>query len=853
MNMSRIRLAVYLSILFSKSFVYAQTASTVQGYPVVGSAIDNYSGTYSSLYLDASQFCTSGFNLTAGGCNPSGRTGMWEAIAAAIASPLNISGVIDARAFNGNQIIPPNTGTTALYGAGGLTGSTVSGAVLLGNVTMYCDGPPTGATGNYADGSGSNYGTPCIILPHTYQIIGENTNVTTFSPCLGGNSPTGSGCQNAFPLRQFGVQSTTYSANTLTGTLASGYSFVTTLGPANNQNIYITEPAILWSPSCPSNSLMRTISAATAGTGSAASFQMKVPSTTLSCGSSATLYLFTPVIGFGYQSPGTPYQPVKPSGITQSFRQHLINVGFDLQDYPGALAIQVLATGENSTIEHGYCKHPSAGYLDVGPGSNEFGPVVDIYCETTTSSGFLTNVTPGTFGIYNAAGGGGFHRTTFTYSHLSGQQPNSPIYDDGPSVQFDGEPHNEGTMDAIELAPNTAIAGVTIDGILGPPSGSRSGTNLVHILNDGLSTPPVSGSTIRNLVQQSGGSTTAILDDYNTNSVSDSYLSRYEFDKNGNPISSAISQTSTSIPTLNGGGYTGNVTLPSATPGGIPYVPSSGPLASSASLAANAVVVGGGTSGPATISPDSTVTHALFATTTAPIFRAIGTSDTSINWYAVGGGIAQAQTVTLSPAATALSAGLVVNWKPNAANTASGPTLAVNGLTATTITKCGTAPLVPNDLTTSAIARVIYDGTEFQLQNPQAVTCGSVVPLCGGASVNIASGTTVYAAFGTSNGTEASAPIPVPVSGTAVSLHAWANANLPYTVAVTARYNGGNLLNLSCNLNSGSGATSCDNSTPGTSPIAEGGTNRWTIQLAAGTATGVQIAYTACIKVVGAY
>ena len=102
----------------------------------------------------------------------------------------------------------------------------------------------------------------------------------------------------------------------------------------------------------------------------------------------------------------------------------------------------------------------------------------------------------------------------------------------------------------------------------------------------------------------------------------------------------------------------------------------------------------------------------------------IGTSDTSVNWYAAGSGSAQAQTVTLSPAATGMTAGLTVRWKPTAANTGSGPTLAVNGLTATTITKCGTTALVANDLTTANIATAVYDGTEFQLLNPMAAGCG---------------------------------------------------------------------------------------------------------------------------------
>lgn len=94
------------------------------------------------------------------------------------------------------------------------------------------------------------------------------------------------------------------------------------------------------------------------------------------------------------------------------------------------------------------------------------------------------------------------------------------------------------------------------------------------------------------------------------------------------------------------------------------------------------------------------------------------------NFYAVGAGTAQAQTVSIVPAPTALFAGLFLAWLPTAANTGAGPTLAVNSLAATTITKNGTAALVANDLTTTAVAYAIYDGTQFQLLNPQTSLAG---------------------------------------------------------------------------------------------------------------------------------
>ena len=111
--------------------------------------------------------------------------------------------------------------------------------------------------------------------------------------------------------------------------------------------------------------------------------------------------------------------------------------------------------------------------------------------------------------------------------------------------------------------------------------------------------------------------------------------------------------------------------------------------------------------------------------TVAPSYQSIGTQDTSPNWYAAGGGTAQAQTVTLSPAPTALTPGLVVVWKPAAANTAAAPTLSINGLTAKPITKCGTAALLAGDLSTAELEIAVYDGTEFQLLSPVTGLCST--------------------------------------------------------------------------------------------------------------------------------
>jgi hypothetical protein len=102
--------------------------------------------------------------------------------------------------------------------------------------------------------------------------------------------------------------------------------------------------------------------------------------------------------------------------------------------------------------------------------------------------------------------------------------------------------------------------------------------------------------------------------------------------------------------------------------------------------------------------------------------------DSTPNLFAAGGGTAQVQTATYVPAVTALVNGLYACWLPAAANTAAAPTFAPNGLTAKPITKLGAAALAANDLTTTALACALYDGTEWQLQNPQTANAFAAIP-----------------------------------------------------------------------------------------------------------------------------
>jgi hypothetical protein len=114
--------------------------------------------------------------------------------------------------------------------------------------------------------------------------------------------------------------------------------------------------------------------------------------------------------------------------------------------------------------------------------------------------------------------------------------------------------------------------------------------------------------------------------------------------------------------------------------------------------------------------------------------------------YVSGGGSANAQTVALSPCPTAYAAGLPFSWLPTAANTSTTPTVNVCSLGAKTIVAKGGAPLAAGDLSTTAIAFVIYDGTNMELQNPQTFPIRGFAISFGdsAASSALSSGSVVY-------------------------------------------------------------------------------------------------------------
>lgn len=87
--------------------------------------------------------------------------------------------------------------------------------------------------------------------------------------------------------------------------------------------------------------------------------------------------------------------------------------------------------------------------------------------------------------------------------------------------------------------------------------------------------------------------------------------------------------------------------------------------------------------------------------------------------YAVDTGAANAYVITLSVSPGALTAGQRFVFKAINANTGTS-TIDVNSLGATTIKVNGTLTLETGDIVVGGIYTIIYDGTDFQLQNSSA-------------------------------------------------------------------------------------------------------------------------------------
>ena len=114
----------------------------------------------------------------------------------------------------------------------------------------------------------------------------------------------------------------------------------------------------------------------------------------------------------------------------------------------------------------------------------------------------------------------------------------------------------------------------------------------------------------------------------------------------------------------------------------------------------------------------------LYATLTGSKIVLTTGITSSIATFGVGGGTAQVQTATIPILIAAYVPGMEFAFIPSVSNTATAPTLNMNSLGAKTVLRgikaSSSSALVAGDITIGVPSKILYDGTNFRLMNPQA-------------------------------------------------------------------------------------------------------------------------------------
>ncbi len=117
--------------------------------------------------------------------------------------------------------------------------------------------------------------------------------------------------------------------------------------------------------------------------------------------------------------------------------------------------------------------------------------------------------------------------------------------------------------------------------------------------------------------------------------------------------------------------------------------------------------------------------------------------DNDFNWCGTAGGTANAQTLSPSPNITAYAAGQKFEFLPVATNTSGTVTIATSGLTARSVKKSIGGALVDlavGDLIIGVASKVVDDGTQYVLMNPQTYTKGADIASASTINLDTATG-----------------------------------------------------------------------------------------------------------------
>jgi hypothetical protein len=258
---------------------------------------------------------------------------------------------------------------------------------------------------------------------------------------------------------------------------------------------------------------------------------------------------------------------------------------------------------------------------------------------------------------------------------------------------------------------NITVSGSSLSTATFTVLGSSDGGNTYTALNVNLITTPATVATTTTVT--AGGV-------YQVNLAG---ITQVEFQTSGTFTATSLTLTLTTSPTgiiarTSGGGSGGSGTVNSATAFSPAYYPATGTAVSGATPFNG--LQEDSTTGPPAAASSSNVQSAIGNGVYVPVggYYA-GTATGAVNVLAVTlpagiGTPTQAQLI-----------GIPVTFTANLANTTTTPTLNISTLGAITITKCSTTVLVAGDISTTSVAQVIYNGTNYVLQNPQVGICQS--------------------------------------------------------------------------------------------------------------------------------
>ena len=267
------------------------------------------------------------------------------------------------------------------------------------------------------------------------------------------------------------------------------------------------------------------------------------PSTTVNCTTSCgTLYLGTPILGFG--SSTAPYNDAScfPSGCF-GFGEHIKNLGFNCQNLDGCIGWQNLYAQEESGADTFIINNYSFVGVDVHHNAQNFGPILNAEIYTGNPN---TNCAEGTTGMYiGDKSTRGLNGWTINDPANSTDPPPPPACAGSivpiAAVMLDASNtevrngHCEGFANCVLMGANNdpssglGASGEHVDGIDGPPTGA--GTNAVQISGN---FPTNSSFQIERIRKH--GDTNAIVDNIRSITLADAYVGSYAWDTEGSAV-----------------------------------------------------------------------------------------------------------------------------------------------------------------------------------------------------------------------------------------------------------------------------------------------------------------------------